>query len=72
MSMIEILDELPRLGTEEREAILLRLIEIDRTTGSEETPEMLAAIDAGLRSMEIDQGVPIEDVRRRIDGWISK
>lgn len=70
--MIEILDELPRLGTEEREAILLRLIEIDRTTGSEETPEMLAAIDAGLRSMEIDQGVPIEDVRRRIDGWISK
>ena len=38
----------------------------------EETPEMLAAIDEGIRSLETEPAVPIEDVRRKIKEWITK
>ena len=37
----------------------------------EETPEMLAAIDEGIRSLETEPTVPIEDVRRKIKGWAT-
>ena len=37
----------------------------------EETPEMLAALDAGIRSLETEPKVPIEDVRRKIKGWTT-
>ncbi len=51
MSMSEILDDLPRLNDVERRAILHRLSELDPGIALDETPEMLAAIDAGIRSM---------------------
>jgi hypothetical protein len=39
---------------------------------AEETPEMLAAIDAGLRSLK-EKGVrPLEDVRRELSSWVTK
>lgn len=37
----------------------------------EETPEMLAAIDVGIRSLETEPTVPIEEVRRKIKGWAT-
>ena len=37
----------------------------------EETPEMLAALDAGIRSLETEPKVPIEDARRKIKGWAT-
>ena len=37
----------------------------------EESPEMLAAIDAGIRSLETESKVPLEDVRRKIKGWAA-
>lgn len=39
---------------------------------SEETPEMLAAIDEGIRSLREKPLVPLEEVRRQISGWASK
>ncbi len=33
---------------------------------AEETPEMLAAIDEGLRSLATEGGVPIEEARRHL------
>jgi predicted transcriptional regulator len=68
MSMTEILDELPRLDDSERQAILRRLIELDAGSDIEETPEMLAAIDAGIRSLETGSGVSLEEARQRIAG----
>jgi len=50
MSMTEILEELPRLGRVEREKVWQCLEEIELGT-VEESPEILAAIDAGRRSI---------------------
>lgn len=38
----------------------------------EETPEMLDAIDEGIRSLREKPMVPLEDVRRKISGWATK
>lgn len=39
---------------------------------AEETPEMLAAIDAGLRSLK-EKGVrPLKEVRRELSSWVTK
>ena len=38
----------------------------------EETPEMLAAIDEGLRSLREKGVVPLEQVRQNIARWASK
>jgi predicted transcriptional regulator len=71
MGMTEILDELPRLSDGDRQTILNRLLQLDAGLEIEETPEMIAAIDAGVRSMESGSGVPLEEARRRIAGWIT-
>jgi hypothetical protein len=39
---------------------------------AEETPEMLAAIDEGLRSLATEGGVPIEEARRQLRQWITR
>ena len=49
-----------------------RLIQLDAGLEIDETPEMIAAIDDGIRSMESGPGVPLEEARRRIAGWITK
>ena len=38
---------------------------------AEETPEMLAAIDEGLRSLTAEGGMPIEQARRHLRQWIT-
>ncbi len=37
----------------------------------DETPEMLAALDEGIRSLENEPTVPLEDVRRKIKAWAT-
>ncbi len=37
----------------------------------EDTPEMLAALDAGIRSLATEPKVPLEDVRRKIVAWAT-
>ena len=39
---------------------------------AEETPEMLAAIDAGLRSLKARGVIPLEDVRKALPSWLTK
>jgi hypothetical protein len=36
-----------------------------------ETPAMLAALDAGMRSLESEPTVPAEDVRKKIKAWTT-
>ncbi|MDQ5977642.1 MAG: hypothetical protein QG602_614 [Verrucomicrobiota bacterium] len=38
----------------------------------QETPEMLAAIDEGLRSLEAEPTLSAEDVRRNIRAWVTR
>lgn len=72
MSVREILDELPRLDASERQTVFRRLVEIDPALDQEERPEMLAAIDAALSSLDAGEGVGIEEARRRVAQWTSK
>ena len=38
----------------------------------EEAPEMLAAIDEGLRSLETEPTLSVEEVRQNIRAWATK
>lgn len=71
MSMSEILEELPRLARVEREKVWQRLEEIELEE-IEETPEVLAAIDAGRRSIREGKATTIEEARKLIAQWITK
>jgi hypothetical protein len=64
MSLTEILDELPKLKTEERDTILHRIEELDELA----SPEMLAAIDQADASPS-DQDLSVEDVRQKVKAW---
>jgi hypothetical protein len=66
VSVTEILDELPKLKAEERQLLFQRLSELE-AEAIEETPEMLAAIDEGIRSLEQHGAVPIEEVEARFE-----
>jgi hypothetical protein len=44
----------------------------DRSLQVEETDEMLAAVDEGIRSIEEQGGTPAEEVRKLIPKWITK
>lgn len=68
MSVTEILEELPKLKDEERHLLLERLNELEMAKAEEieETPEMLAAIDEGLRSLEEHGSIPMEVVWARL------
>jgi hypothetical protein len=39
---------------------------------AEETPEMLAALDEGIRSLANEPTVPIEEVRAKIKAWTTR
>lgn len=72
MSITEILEELPKLKSEERRLLYDRLDELE-VGEIEETPEMLAAIDEGIRSIETHGGIPIEVIQARMDEkWHTK
>jgi len=58
--------ELRRLSDGERQKILRRLVHLEVGLNIDETPEMLAAIDAGIRSIETGPAFPW---RKRINGW---
>lgn len=67
--MAEILEELPKLTPSEREKVWQRLEEL---TEIEETPEMLAAIDAGRRSMREGKGHTVAQARKLLSQWTTK
>jgi hypothetical protein len=66
MSVTEILEELPKLKSEERHTLFERLSELEAAE-IEETPAMLAAIDEGIASLKQRGGIPLEVVERRLE-----
>ena len=65
--LAEIQSAILRLDPAEREELRHWL---DET--AEETPEMLATIDEGLRSLKAKGVIPLEDVRRELPSWLTK
>ena len=73
MSFAEIIDELPRLTPEERQAIYRLIEDLDGEPRFEATEEMRAAIDAATRSLAAGDGMPLDEVRQRfLAKWAIK
>ena len=68
MSVSEILRELSKLSPQDRNLLRDELDEhfIDDL---EETPEMLAAIDEGIRSAREDGSITLEELREKMKTW---
>jgi len=71
MSVTEILQELPRLSPVDQDLIRERLDEL-KIESFEETDEVLAAIDEGIRSAQTEPGQTVEQVRSEIASWLTK
>jgi predicted transcriptional regulator len=71
MSVNDIIRELPKLSPEDRHLLRQELDE-RYMQDFDETPEMLAAIDEGLRSSREEGTIPIEDVIKEIETWNTK
>jgi hypothetical protein len=69
MSAAEILDELPKLTPEERLKIYRQIAEMEHLDELDPSPEFRAAIEEGLRSLETEPVVPLEEVRGKIAQW---
>jgi hypothetical protein len=67
-SLAEIQNAIEKLGPEER----AELWDWFQAQEVEETDEMLAAVDEGIRSIEEQGGTPAEEVRKLIPKWITK
>ena len=72
MSMTEILEELPKLKYTDRWAILQRLSELETKEEITPSPEMAAAIEAGLQSAENEPCYTIEEVRAKARQWARR
>jgi hypothetical protein len=68
MSVNEIIQELPKLSAEDRDLIRQELSE-RFIEDFEETPEMLAAVDEGLRSLREEPTVTLEQLREEMRSW---
>ncbi len=67
-NLIEIQEAIEKLAPEE----LAELWDWFQAQEVEETDEMLAAVDEGIRSIEEQGGTPAEEVRKLIPKWITK
>ncbi len=68
MSVNDIIQELPKLSPEDRNLLRQELDE-RYLQDFEETPEMLAAIDEGLRSSREERSYTLEEVREEMRKW---
>ena len=68
MSVNEIINELPKLSAEDRNRLRQELDE-RFIEDFEETPEMLAAIDEGLRSSREEGTITLEQLREDMRTW---
>ena len=68
MSVTDIIRELPKLTPEDRHRLRQ---ELDQRyiNDFEETPEMVAAIDEGLRSSREERSYTLEEVREEMRKW---
>jgi hypothetical protein len=72
MSVSEIIDELPKLTPIEWQRIRDRILELEETQEVEETPELLRAIDEGIRSAATERTYTLDEVRTKIAEWTSR
>jgi len=72
MSAAEIIEELPKLTPEERLRIYRQIAAMEHLDEIEPSPEFRAAIELGLRSLETEPVVPLDEVRDKISQWAGR
>jgi hypothetical protein len=70
MSVTEILEELPRLLPSDRQKVSRYLKELELLE-KEETPEILAALDSGRRSIREGRTHSVDEARGLIAQWTT-
>ena len=71
MSFTQLIEEIEKLSPEELDLVQAKLDAL-QNEHIEETPEMLAAIDEGLRSLREEGAIPIEQVMEEMKTWNFK
>jgi hypothetical protein len=71
MSLTEIIEQLPKLTPEERQAIYRRIEMLDGEPEFTATPEMLAAIEEGTRSAQTERTYTSDEIKVRIREWAT-
>jgi hypothetical protein len=71
MSLAEMIAELPKLKPEELDVLSQRIEEIE-VAHARTSPELLAAINEGLASLENEGEIPIAEARKIVASWTTK
>jgi len=72
MSAADIIKELPKLTPEERLSIYRQIAALEHLDEIDAGPEFHAAIEQGLRSLETEPVVPLDEVRAKISQWAGR
>ena len=71
-SLGEIQEAIEKLSPEQRQE-LRQWLETFEADGVEESDELMAAVDEGIRALEAQGGIPLEQARKRfLDRWHSR
>lgn len=71
-SVEHLLQEVQKLNPDERAQFLIKLDALNDERVIDESPEALAAIDEGLRSLREEGSIPIEQVIEEVKTWRIK
>jgi hypothetical protein len=71
MTLTEIIEELPKLTPEERQAIYQQIERLDGEPTFESTTEMLVAIEEGTRSAQTECMYTADETKERIRQWAN-
>ena len=72
MSATEILEELSKLTPAELQLIHQRVLELEAAQEIEPSGELKTAIAEGLRSLETEPMVSLEEVRQKVAQWAGR
>ncbi len=72
MSVDRLLNEVQKLTPDEKEEFFFKLNAANEAQELEETPELIAAIDEGLRSLHEEGSMPIEQFIEEVKTWRVK
>jgi predicted transcriptional regulator len=72
MSFTQLIEEIEKLSPQERELVQMKLDALQHGNEIEESPELLAAIEEGIRSAEEGPLIPIEEMMEKVKTWRIK
>lgn len=72
MSVDRLLSEVQKLTPGEKEEFFFKLNAANEAQEIEQTPELIAAIDEGLRSLREEGSIPIEQFIEEVKTWRIK